>query len=130
MKKSTRGELVTTGTDCHALKVPHFIHCIRVVIVDYTQFDRIRKLQHRTLLDPHNVGHRDRYLNAVAFVVGAEDDLLEGLDPFFGTGHRIRLEVVFPLIGSNREGCKVLAICKSCLYAISKVDVPIGKVQF
>lgn len=103
-----------------------------VVIVNDIQFDGVGKVEHGALLDAHDAGHGDGDLNAIALVLGAEDGLLQRLDPLLGAGSRVGAEVVLALIGGDGKVTGILSVAavhQAGRDAVAEIDAADGEVR-
>jgi hypothetical protein len=104
-----------------------------LAIVNDTHFDCVGHAQYGTLFDLDNVLYRERDLDAIALVVCAEYDFLDGSDPLLRTCCAVCLELVRSFVRFDDERRLLLALLLALesfsRYSILKVDAIPGKVQ-
>lgn len=82
------------------------------------------------ILNVDDVLYRQRDLDAVAVVVGSEDDALYRLDPFLCTRRAIRPEVVCAVVSRHGEVKTLLVLVRNVDgYGVPQVDLAVGEVD-
>lgn len=102
----------------------------RLVAVDNADLAGVGKFDHMGLLNIDDVGDGERDLDSVAFIVTPEDDALQTLDPFPGTGGALGPKRVGPVGGDNLKVDALLVLVGDvCRNAIGKVNLTMGEVR-
>lgn len=97
-----------------------------------TNFERLGEINNSAFFNVNHVFNGKRYFDAIAVIMGSENDLLKCLDPFFGANATVCPEMVDSLIGNHREIFRVftflLRICERSGNTVLQVDVPAREV--
>lgn len=110
----------------------HFINGIGLITVNHPNLKRISDLLNdRAFIYVNNVLDGQRYLDAVAIIVGSKYDFLKCFNPFLGTSSTVCLEMVHPLMSDDGEVSALPAFVFSLRSrdAVPQVDVPTWKVN-
>lgn len=85
----------------------YLVNHIGLHAIYYPYLECLGKVDHRTFVKVDDIFHWQRYFDAIAVVVGPENDLLQGLDPFFSTFYAIGFEVVNSLARYNGKFSRI-----------------------